>query len=157
MLAEAPPDRDLPATEGAPLHLDTGSNIYQVLKTKSLLFLKSLGLYHVVLCLTTGEGTWSCGFREGVSFSVVPLRMGTVSLASGKAQSLWSAGVSCAARISHQSSPLLVTFSWRTCHYLLSLLGSGPCSPVLPGDLMAHVIVALVIILLDKASAGKQL
>lgn len=130
-LAEAPPDRHPPATEGAPLYLDMGSNMYQVPKTQSLLFLKSLGLYNVVLCLTTWEGTWSCGFREGVSFSVFPLRTRTMSLASGKAQPLWSAGVSHAAHLSHQPSPLLVMVSQRTCHYLPSLLGSGPHSPVL--------------------------
>lgn len=155
MLAEALLDRSPPATEGVPLYLDTGSSIYQVVKIKSLLFLKSLHLYHVVLCLTTGEGTWPWSFREEVSFSVVPLRMGTVSLASGKTQPLWSAGVSHTAHISHQPSPLLVTFSWRACHYAPSLVGSGPCLPVLPGSLMAHVIVTLVLILLDKVSAGK--
>lgn len=95
-------------------------------------------------------------FREGVSFSVVPLRTGTVSLASGMAQSLWSAGMSCTARISYQPSPVVVTFSWRTCHQPPSLLGSGPCSPVLPGGLMAHAVITLVLIFLDKIRAGKR-
>lgn len=36
-----------------------------------------------------------------------------------------------------------------------SLLGSGPCSPVLPRGLVAHVIVTLVLILVDQINAGK--
>ena len=153
VLAEALPDRGPPAIEGSPLHLDSGSNIHQVLKTKSLLFLKSLGLYRIVLCLTTGEGTWSCGFREGVSFSVVPLGTETVSLAAVKAQSLWSAKVSHTAWF-HTSQAHC--WSHFPCHYPPSPLGSGLCSPVLPGGLMACVIIILLLILLDKVSAGKR-
>lgn len=36
-----------------------------------------------------------------------------------------------------------------------SLLGSGPCSPVLPRGLVAHVIVALVLVIVDQINAGK--
>lgn len=93
VLAEALSARGPSASQGAPLHLDFGSNSYHVLKTNCLLFLYSLGLYSIVLCLTTVKGTWH---KEAELFCD-PLRTGTMSLGSGKAWSLWSVEVSCTA------------------------------------------------------------